>query len=120
MIQEKGKEKFFSPEAMEKLMPFREIFEKWNRSKVATYQSANSIRLIHSTYVAETGDKSVRGNTNCQRCLEDLTDAVTPIFLDTLEKAAEDAKRAADKETPAAAEKAPQKPRKRTTKTAKK
>jgi hypothetical protein len=76
--------KMFSEKAMERLAPYRASFEMFDRSKYVRYPGAEALRVIHEVYTSETGDKSIRLNTNCQRCMTDLFRAATPVYMETL------------------------------------
>lgn len=102
-------EKIFSPEAMGKLEPYRGLFEMFDRSKYVRYPGSAALTEIHRVYTTETGDTSIRLNTNCQRCMTDLFSAVTPIYLRTLRNVPQSTHGNGDEKTPAPQKKTRQK-----------
>lgn len=107
----------FSKEAMERLAPYRASFEMFDRSKYVRYPGAEALRVIHEVYTSETGDKSIRLNTNCQRCMTDLFRAATPVYMETLRNGLQTTiGDKVDKLPTTEPEKVQEKPRKRQTK----
>lgn len=101
--------KTFSKEAMERLAPYRASFEMFDRSKYVRYLGATALQIIYDTYVAETGDKSIRFSTNCQRCMTDLFRAATPIYLYSLTNAPQSTNEGEGNKVPAPQKKVRQK-----------
>lgn len=84
---------------MERLAPYRASFEMFDRSKYVRYPGAEALRVIHEVYTSETGDKSIRLNTNCQRCMTDLFRAATPVYMETLRNGLQSTHGGKDKKT---------------------
>lgn len=116
MRQTKEIAKFFSAEAMAALKPYHDYFVRFDRSKVLSHPGRTAIQVVHEWYTRETGDRSVRASTNCQRCMTDLWASATRIYMDTYENAAESTNADAVKQVHAEAKKTQQKSRKRATK----
>jgi hypothetical protein len=100
---------FLSDKAMEALNKYRALFEMFERSKYVRYPGRAALTEIHTIYTLDTGNTSLRLNTNCQRCMTELFAAVTPIYLHTLRNAPQSTDAAGVEETSAPKKKPAQK-----------
>lgn len=70
---------------MKELLPYKERFEYFQRSKYVPYPGARIAMHIHTIHEAVVGHH-VTFDPNCNKCITDMFHDLTPMFLDTIER----------------------------------